>query len=57
MKEKFIVISNVLSMIETKGEHTLIMADCLRFINQCIQECEEQEKAMMLQQGGNTKDE
>ena len=57
MKEKFIAISNVLSMIETKGEHTLIMADCLRFINQCIQECEEQEKAMMLQQGGNTKDE
>lgn len=57
MKEKFIVISNVLSMIETKGEHTLIMADCLRFINQCIQECEEQEKAMMLQQGDNTKDE
>lgn len=44
MKEKFIAIAKVLSMIETKGEHTLIMADCLRFIEQCIQECEEMEK-------------
>lgn len=57
MKEKFIAISNVLSMIETKGEYTIMMADCLRFINQCIQECEEQEKAMMSQQDDNTKGE
>lgn len=44
MKEKFIAIHNVLSMIETKGEHTLMMADCLRYIRQCIEECEKQNK-------------
>ena len=43
MKNKFITIHNVLSMIETKGNQTLMMADCLRFVDQCIQECEEQE--------------
>ena len=43
MKEKFMAIYRVLSMIETKGEHTLVMADCLRFIEQCIQECQEKE--------------
>ena len=45
MKNKFMVIHNILSMIETKGEQTLIMADCLRFVEQCIKECEEQEIA------------
>lgn len=29
---------NTLSLIETKGENTKIMADCLRFIEQMIQE-------------------
>lgn len=43
MKQKFISIYNVLHMIETKGEQTKMMADCLRFIEQCIQECEQQE--------------
>ena len=43
MKNKFMAIYNVLSMIETKGEQTLMMADCLRFTEQCIKECEEQE--------------
>lgn len=50
MKEKFIAISNVLSMIETKGEQTIMMADCLKFIAQCIRECEEIEQAEMAKQ-------
>ena len=57
MKEKFIAIAQVLSMIETKGEHTMLMADCLRFINQCVQECEAEEKLMMSQQNDKAKDE
>lgn len=43
MKRKFAAIHSVLSMIETKGEQTKMMADCLRFVEQCINECEEQE--------------
>lgn len=50
MKERFIAIYNVLTRIETKGEDTLMMADCLRFIEQCIKECEEQEMLEKLQQ-------
>lgn len=42
MKEKFIMIYNTLSAIETKGESTIRMADCLAFIQQCIKECQEQ---------------
>lgn len=45
MKDKFITIHNVLSMIETKGEYTKMMADCLRFIEKCVEECEAQEVA------------
>ncbi len=44
MKDKFITIHNALSMIETKGEHTKIMADVLRFIEKCVEECDNEEK-------------
>lgn len=46
MSNKLKSLYNTLCQIETKGENTLIMGDCLKFIHQCIQECEEQEKAM-----------
>ena len=55
MKEKFMTIYSVLSMMETKGGQTLLMADCLRFIEQCIKECEEQEIAQ--QNTANTSEE
>jgi hypothetical protein len=42
MKDKFITIYNILTMIETKGEQTKMMSDCLRFIEQCIYECEQE---------------
>lgn len=32
-----------MSLIETKGESTLIMADCVRCVNNLIQECEQKE--------------
>ena len=50
MKEKFIAIYNILSMIETKGEYTMMMADCLRFIAQCAQECDDMETAQTASQ-------
>ena len=40
MKEKLINLKNVLALIETKGENTKIMADCLRYTEQLINECE-----------------
>ena len=43
-KEKFISLKNTLGLIETKGENTLIMTDCIKFISWCIQECDQQER-------------
>ena len=40
MKERLIQLLNTMSLIETKGESTLVMADCLKFLRDCIQECE-----------------
>lgn len=36
-------LRNTLSIIETKGNNTLVMADCLKFLEQCINECKENE--------------
>lgn len=47
MKEKLIAVFNTLKMVETRGESTLIMADCLRelanIINSLPTESEEKE--------------
>lgn len=46
MKEKLIQLFNALNRIEVKGENVLILADCLKFVDQLAQECatEEQEE-------------
>lgn len=44
-KENYTKLRNTLSIIETKGNNTLIMADCLKFLDQCIRECEQLESA------------
>lgn len=44
MVEKLTKLRNTLSLIETKGENTKIMAECLRFTEQLI--TEEQAKAV-----------
>lgn len=41
MKDKLIQLRNTMAMIETRGESTMIMADCLKFLEQCIRECEQ----------------
>lgn len=38
MGEKLTRLYNTMAMIETKGENTKIMADCLRFVSQMIAE-------------------
>lgn len=38
MKEKLILIFNNLKMIETKGDSTVLMADCLKALVGFIQE-------------------
>lgn len=40
-KENYTKVKNTLAVIETKGNNTLIMADCLRYLEQCIQECDQ----------------
>lgn len=37
MKENLVKLYNTLSLIETKGENTKIMAQCLQFIEQMVQ--------------------
>ena len=38
-KEELMKLYNTLSLVETKGESTKIMAQCLQFIEQKAQEC------------------
>ena len=44
MKNKLIMAQRALCMIETKGSNTLLMADSLRLLEQCIQECDSETK-------------
>lgn len=39
---------NTLLTVETKGDSTLVMADCLKFVSQLILKCKEEEKSMMV---------
>lgn len=42
MEEKLTNLLRTMSMIETKGDSTEIMADCRRFLRQLIAECHEE---------------
>lgn len=44
MKENLQKLYNTLALIETKGENTKIMADCLRFTEKMICEADEAAK-------------
>ena len=44
MKNKLITAQRALCMIETKGSNTLLMADSLRLLEQCIQDCDSETK-------------
>lgn len=44
MKENLQKLYNTLALIETKGENTKIMADCLRFAEKMIREADEAAK-------------
>jgi hypothetical protein len=41
MKEKLTRLQNALCTINTKGQDTITMADCLKFISQMMNETEE----------------
>lgn len=43
MKEKLINLYNTMILVETKGENTLIMADCIKFVRQCIGELKDKD--------------
>lgn len=36
MENDLVKLRNTLAMVETKGNNTVIMADCLRFLDQII---------------------
>jgi hypothetical protein len=45
MKENLIKLRNTMNLIETKGESTKIMAQCLQYMEQLIVECDKPEPA------------
>lgn len=40
MLEKLLKLRNTLALVETRGENTKLMADCLRFVELLIAESE-----------------
>lgn len=44
MKEKLMDLYNTMSMIETKGKNTRIMAECLGFVEGLIKEEQKKEE-------------
>lgn len=44
MKEKLQTLYNTLLLIETKGESTKIMADCIRYVEKMIHQTDEAQK-------------
>lgn len=44
MKERLLVVFNTLKMVETKGESTLVMSDCMRELAKIINSMESEEK-------------
>lgn len=44
MGAKLKTLYNTLCEIETKGDNTLTMSNCLRFLTQCIKEADEKDK-------------
>ncbi|GEM_PF-3316105 len=44
MKDKLIMLHNTLLLIDTKGESTVHMADCIKFVAQLISDCEKEEE-------------
>lgn len=43
MKENLIRLHNTLGLIETRGESTKVMAQCLQFVEQMVMEIDAQE--------------
>ena len=43
LRENYGKLLNTLSNVETKGANTIIIADCMRFLEQCIRNCEQEE--------------
>ena len=40
MKENLVKLYNTLALVETKGESTKIMAQCMQFIEKLVQNCD-----------------
>ena len=44
-KQNYTNLLNAISGVETKGNNTIVIADCMRFLAQCIEACNEHEAA------------
>lgn len=42
-KLNYAKLMNTLSDVETKGQSTIAVANCMKFLAQCISECEKEE--------------
>ena len=50
MKEKLINLHNAMLLIETKGESTILMSDCLKLLRQCILEIDKNNASEILKE-------
>jgi hypothetical protein len=44
-KQNYTNLLNAISGVETKGNSSIVIADCMRFLAQCIEACKECEGA------------
>lgn len=51
IKEELTKLYNTMIVIETKGENTKIMADCLRFLDQLVKQIPDESQTTMAKEG------
>ena len=55
MSDKLVRLYNTLKTVETKGNSTIVMADCIRYVEQLIAEAQNSESEAIKKKVDNTK--
>lgn len=51
IKEELTKLYNTMIIIETKGENTKVMADCLRFLDQLVKQMPDDTQTTIVEEG------
>ena len=55
MSDKLVRLYNTLKTVETKGNSTIVMADCIRYVEQLISEAQNSEAETLKKKVDNAK--